>query len=72
MTTMTVARWHGAWPEDLADGERIRVTGPGGSCEGITTRVAAGDRFTYRAEDDRREREVHAEDGVVVERVTRP
>lgn len=63
-----ITGWQGAWPEDLGDDERIRVTGPGGAKEGITIRVASGDRFTYRADDDGLEREVHADDGVVVER----
>lgn len=71
MSTTMTAGWHEAWPVDLVDGEWVRVTGPGGYGDGITTRVTAGDRFTYRAADDGVQREVHADDGAMIERVVR-
>lgn len=65
---MTTTTRHDAWPDDLGDGERIRVTGPGGVEDGTTIRVASSDRLTYRA-DDGDEREVHADDGLVIRRL---
>jgi len=60
-----------AWPADLGDDERITVTGPEGTESGTTIRVAASDRLTYRS-DSGIEREVHDDDGVVIERMTSP
>lgn len=56
------------WPDDLGDHEPIRLTWDGGSMTGITLEVRGGDRLTYA--DDAGERyELHADDGVRVERL---
>ena len=65
---MTSSTSHDAWPDDLGDGEHIRVTGPGGVEDGTTIRVASSDRLTYRG-DRGVEREVRADDGVTIDRI---
>jgi len=60
---------HGMWPADLSDGEHVRLVAGRVTALAQTVSVYAGDRLTYRYDDSADICELHAEDGIRVERI---